>query len=285
MTTESIRYYATQGLITEPGEHGALFDGLPDDVPSLCRIAQGLLLHYGWTERYGVKLTKARFDKDANLRKVSKQLRRIIELDDSPLTEERVPASRLLGCCRDFSTLLTAMLRHKGVPARARCGFATYFAPNHYEDHWVCQYWKSGDDRWVIVDAQLDSLQRGVLGTRFDTTDIPEGLFLPAGRGWQMCRAGEADPKTFGFGKWQGMWFVRGNLIRDLLSLNKIEPLAWDAWGLMPKYENQDIPFEQMPLLDSVASATQGASPDLLAVQSIYDEQEILHAPADWEDN
>jgi len=103
-------------------------------------------------------------DKDANLRKVSKQLRRIIELDDSPLTEERVPASRLLGCCRDFSTLLTAMLRHKGVPARARCGFATYFAPNHYEDHWVCQYWKSGDDRWVIVDAQLDSLQRGVLG-------------------------------------------------------------------------------------------------------------------------
>ena len=283
MRPDALHHYATHGPITEPGEYGALFNGLPEDVHSSCRVTQGLLLHYGWTERYGVQLTKERFDRDAHLRKVSKQLKRIMELSSAPLSEERAPEDRLLGCCRDFSTLLTAILRHRGVPARARCGFATYFTPDHFEDHWVCQYWKAEENRWVIVDAQLDSLQRSVLGTAFDTTDIPEGLFLPAGRGWQMCRAGKADPETFGFGKWHGMWFIRGNLIRDLLSLNKIEPLAWDAWGLMPKYEAQDVPSEQIELLDNIASVTQGAAPDLSRAQSIYEKEETLHAPAEWE--
>jgi hypothetical protein len=283
VTANALHYYAAQGPITESGKYGALFRDLPDDIPSLCRIIQGLLLHFGWTERYGVQLNNDRFNRDANLRKVSKQLKRIIELDDKPLTEERSPANRLLGCCRDFSTLLTAILRYKGVPARARCGFATYFAPNHFEDHWVCQYWKSGEKRWVMVDTQLDRLQRELLGTRFDTTDMPEGLFLPAGQGWQICRTGKADPEAFGFGTWHGMWFVRGNLIRDLLSLNKIEPLAWDVWGLMPKYEPQDIPPEQFELLDKTAWVTHGLNPDLSTVQARYEEEESLHAPADWE--
>jgi hypothetical protein len=281
---DALHYYAAQGPIADPHQHGRLFDGLPDDIASLCRTIQGLLLHYGWTERYGVRLTDERLGRDAQLRRVSKQLERMAELSDRPLTEVRAPASRLLGCCRDFSTLLTAILRHKGVPARARCGFATYFGPGHYEDHWVCQYWKAGEERWVMVDAQLDQLQREVLDITFDTTDMPEGLFLPAGQGWRMCRSGTSDPETFGFSglHFQGMWFIRGNLIRDLLSLNKIEPLAWDAWGLAPTYGPQDVPSEQIELLDNIASVTQGTDPELSRVRSLYEAEEQLHAPVAW---
>jgi hypothetical protein len=278
-----LRYYCTQGPVTDPGEYGKLFDELPDDIPSLCAIIQGFLLHYGWAGRYGVVFSEERFNKDAQLREVSKQLKRIFELTDAPLTRERPPDIRLLGCCRDFSTLLTAILRHKGVPARARCGFATYFLPDRYEDHWICQYWNDTEKRCVTVDAQLDALQRNALGIKFDTTDMPEGLFLPAGRGWEMCREGKADPETFGFGKWHGMWFIRGNLFRDLLSLNKIEPLAWDVWGLMAEYGPQEVPPEQMDLLDKIAEVTAGMSPDLMKVQAIYNANEKLHPPADWE--
>jgi hypothetical protein len=180
---QALNYYAAHSPSTNPGEYGYLFDDLPDDVPQLVKIVQGLILHYGWTEHYGVKFSPERFYQDVFFRMVSKQLRRIIELNDTPLTEERPPEKRLLGLCRDFSTLLAVILRHKGIPARARCGFATYFRPNHYEDHWICQYWKPGKNRWAMADVQLDPFQRNALGIT-ETTDMPEGLFLPAGQGW-----------------------------------------------------------------------------------------------------
>ena len=98
-------------------------------------------------------------------------MNRIIEPSDAPLTEERPPEKRLQGCCRDFSTFLASILRYKGIAARARCGFATYFGPGHYEDHWVCQYWEAGETRWVRADAQLDTLQ-------CDADRIPGGVPL-----------------------------------------------------------------------------------------------------------
>ena len=40
-------------------------------------------------------------------------------------------------------------------------------------------------------------------------------------------------PDQFGIFDWHGQWFVQDNLVRDFLSLNKIELLPWDGWGLM----------------------------------------------------
>jgi len=106
----------------------------------------------------GVQLMGPRRD-EVQLRSIAQKLKRISELDPRPLAEVRSPDKRLVGNCRDFSVMLTAILRHQGIPARARCGFARYFIPNHYEDHWVCEYWNAARKRWVLVDAQLDELQ------------------------------------------------------------------------------------------------------------------------------
>ena len=57
---------------------------------------------------------------------------RLLEIDPSPLGRARPPERRLVGTCRDFTTFMTALLRAKGIPARARCGFGTYFLPGHY---------------------------------------------------------------------------------------------------------------------------------------------------------
>lgn len=101
------------------------------------------------------------------------------------------------------------MLRAQGVPARARCGFGTYFWPGRYEDHWVREYWNG--ERWVSVDAQLDELQRGKLGIVFDPLDLPPGQFVPASCAWQMCRSGEADAEKFGIFDMHGLWFIRAS--------------------------------------------------------------------------
>lgn len=76
-------------------------------------------------------------------------------MNDSPLTLARPLEERLVGNCRNFSTMLCAMLRYRGVPARARRGFGTYFEPNQYMDHWVCEYWKADEQRWVMVARAL----------------------------------------------------------------------------------------------------------------------------------
>lgn len=118
--------------MTDPKEYASLFDGLPRKIPALVEVVQGLLIHIFWADRYGLELPKERGGREVNLRGVAQKLKRVQELEASPLTIARPLEKKLLGNCRDFSVTLCAMLRHQGVPARARCGFGTCFRDDRY---------------------------------------------------------------------------------------------------------------------------------------------------------
>jgi hypothetical protein len=274
-----LTYYAHPGLMTDPGAHAALFEGLPTEIPALCQAVQGLLLHVFWAERYGMVLSEER-QVEVNIRPVARMLTHIREMDDRPLTAARPLAKRLVGNCRDFSTMLCAMLRHQGVPARARCGFGAYFLPNHYEDHWVCEYWKADEARWVLVDAQLDEFQQGALQIPFDPCDVPRDQFLVGGEAWHLCRAGEADPDSFGIFDMHGLWFVRGDMVRDLLALNKVEILPWDGWGLIAR-QDEDLTPDDWALLDRIAELTRVDDPPFAEVRAIYEDSR-LRMPSEY---
>ncbi len=267
--------------MTDPGEQAGLFAGLPRDVAALRDVVQGLLLHIFWAERYGEALSDER-KQEVQLRIVPRQLARIHALDPRPLTEARPPERRLVGNCRDFSVLLCAMLRHLGVPARARCGFGAYFIPGHFEDHWVCEYWNARETRWVLVDAQLDSLQRETLRIPFDPLDVPRDQFLTGGKAWQVCRRGQADPDRFGIFDMKGLWFIRGDLLRDLFALNKVEILPWDHWGLISKDE-RDLTADDLALLDQAAELTLAGDEAFDAVRSMYASEPALRMPDGWQ--
>ncbi len=273
--------YSQPGPTTDPGAHGYLFDGLPRDIPELCRVVQGLLVHVFWAERYGLQLTEARKG-EVQIRPVAAKLARIQELDGSPLTAARPLEKRLVGNCRDFAVMLCAMLRHQGVPARARCGFGTYFRPGHYEDHWVCEYWRAGERRWAMVDPQLDELQRQVLGIGFDPWDMPAGQFMTSGAAWQLCRAGQADPDRFGIFDMHGLWFVQGDLVRDFLALNKVEILPWDPWGLMAG-PGEGVPAADLALLDRLAALTLGEDGAFAELRAAYEGDPRLRVPVGWQ--
>ena len=278
--TNPLEYYACPGPMTDPGEHAALFDGLPADVPALCQVVQGILLHIFWAERYGVTLSEER-KQEVNIRPVAQKLARIRELDDRPLTVARPLDKKLAGNCRDFSVMLCAMLQHQGVPARARCGFGAYFLPNHYEDHWVCEYWNADKGRWVMVDAQLDALQRQVLEIAFDPCDVPRDQFLVGGKAWHVCRTGQADPEAFGIFDMHGLWFIRGDLVRDFLALNKVEILPWDGWGLIAR-RDEELSADDMALLDRIAALTLVDDPPFAEVRAIYERDARLRTPPEY---
>ncbi len=276
------RHYATQSIVTDPGVYRELLNDLPDDIPSLCRAIQGLLLHRWWTEQYGVTISEAQKE-EIKIRKLTRQLKRILELEDSPLTTARPPDRKLVGTCRDYAVFLTSFLRHKGIPARMRVGFATYMMPGQYIDHYLCQYWNTAQKRWLFVDSQIDDLQRMALKITFDTFDVPEDLFVTAGKAWQLSREGKVDPDLFGIFEVRGLWFIGCDMIFDIMSLNKIESHPFDIWPLMPGYRQKDYSKEYLNGMDTIAAVTGAFVPDFAKVCSLYQSEKRLQPPLGWE--
>ena len=264
-----LTYFAQYGKMTYPGRYAHLYEELPTDVPSLVKVVQGVMVHVFWGERYGLNLSEER-KAEVQLRTVERRLSHTLELDPSPLTTPRVNEQKIVGNCRDFSVTLASMLQSKGIPARPRCGFGAYFLPNHYEDHWVCEYWNEAERRWVLVDAQLDELQQNVLETSFNTLDVPRDQFIVGGAAWKLCRGGQADPDQFGIFDMHGMDFVKGDFLRDVAAFNKIELLPWDCWGLILT-EYTGLSPDDLSMLDRLADLTDSDVPDFDSVRQLYE--------------
>jgi hypothetical protein len=264
-----LNYFSQSGRMTDPGPFSDLYTDLPSDIPSLVKVVQGLVIHVFWAERYGLKLSGDR-QAEVQLRTMERRLARTLELDPDPLTFARLNGKKIVGNCRDFSITLASMLQSQGIPARPRCGFGAYFMPNHYEDHWVCEYWKESEQRWVLVDAQLDELQQNILQISFDTLDVPRDQFIVGGGAWRMCRNRQVDPGQFGIFDMNGIDFVKGNLLRDVASLNKMELLPWDCWGLILN-DYASLPPDDLSLLDQLADLTQADISDFDRIRQIYE--------------
>jgi hypothetical protein len=275
--SDILAFYASHSPMTELGRSGALVEPLPNDVAALTRVIQGLGI-YDVVARdfYGFEPPADRLS-EIHLRPIAMRLARIVELDDRALHIARAPDRRALQRCNSFALMLVAMLRAKGVPARSRCGFAAYFNPPNFEDHWVCEYWDRRERRWRLADPQIDEVWRDRLNLDFDTLDLPRTQFLTAGEAWRRCRAGEADEQRFGisFAGLRGLWFVAGSLVRDMAALNKMEMSPWDVWGAQPApQEDFDLAY-----FDELATLTHDPDSAFADVRRRYQKDAGLRVP------
>lgn len=261
-------FYAAQGQISDPGPFDVHFDDLPKELPELVRAIQGLMLHLHWANRYGITLNRIR-QEESNLRIVKDRLAKIFELNQNSLDQNRPLSCQTVGTCRDFALLLTSILRHRGIPARSRAGFGTYFTKDLFEDHWVCEYWHAGENRWIMVDPQLDPLQIETLSVEFDPLEMPKTKFVTGPQAWLRCRAKKVDPSRFGIFRMRGLDFVKGNLIRDFLALNKMEILPWDNFMLINK-SFQKMSSDEKALMDRLARITSGEDRDFLLLRAAF---------------
>ncbi|MBV9382067.1 MAG: transglutaminase domain-containing protein [Streptosporangiaceae bacterium] len=253
----TLLFYTRPAAMTSAGRHASALGTLPHDIPGLAAAAQGLLIHEHMAHGYGVTLSET--DRaSVHIRPVEQLLARIVARDSRPLHVPRAPAARLPGNCRHFTVLMTAALRARGIPARARCGFGGYFGTGMFEDHWVCEYWHAAQRRWILVDAQIDGQQRDWFNIGFDVTDVPRDRFLTAGRAWARCRSGADDPARFGLSliNEAGDWWIAANLMRDAAALCNTELLPWDCWGAMPG-PDRPVSDDLALLFDRLAALTQ----------------------------
>ena len=275
----TLAFYTEPAAMTSTGRYASLLDTLPRDIAALAAVAQGLLVHEHIAPAYGVTLT----DEDrssVHIRPVEQLLERIMTRDNRRLATNRAVADRVAGNCRHFTVLMVAMLRSQGTPARARCGFGGYFVNDIFEDHWVCEYWHARQERWILVDAQIDDRQRDMFPIDFDVTDVPRDRFLIAGEAWARCRAGAADPEAFGLSLLNeaGYWWIAGNLMRDAAALGNIELLPWDCWGAMPA-PNEQIDEDRIAMFDHLAALTRTPDTAFTELQRLCQDNERLRVP------
>jgi len=275
----TLAFYTRPGIMTSAGLHAPLLAGLPGDVAGLAAVAQGLLIHEFIAPAYGVTLSEQ--DRGTvHIRPAEGLLGQIVARDARALTAARLPAERLATNCRGFTVLMVALLRAQGTPARARCGFGGYFTEGLFEDHWVCEYWHAGQQRWVLVDAQIDGRQRELFSIDFDVTDVPRDRFLIAGDAWALCRSGAADPGKFGLSTIgeAGDWWIAGNLMRDAAALGNLELLPWDCWGAMPEAD-EAIGDARCALFDRLAALTQAPDSESAELRRLVKDDDRLRVP------
>lgn len=267
------------GFYATPGRFTTLLAGetAPAGIEDVVRVVQGLLVYDLVAQPfYGVELSPTQADA-IHERDSGALLATVKAVDDRPIEHARPPAARVGARCHAFSRLTVAFLRSQGIPARARCGFGSYFVPGQLEDHWIAEYWDDAAGRWTMVDAQLDATWRAMIGFEGDPLQITRVEFVTAGHAWRAWRRGDLDAGTCGLTAIDehGAHWIAGNLRLDLAALNKVEMLPWDVWGAgwEPGVEPTG---ELLECFDSAAALTTDPDARLSELRSRYETDDRL---------
>ncbi|MCU7725869.1 transglutaminase domain-containing protein [Actinoplanes sp. KI2] len=255
--------YARQTRFSDPRAHAKLFDPLPDDPRGIGEVIRNIVVHY--------RASGIPFELERLAEIDSRWADRLLDADrsrfDTPLTEPRAPEQRIVGCCRDFTLLTVAALRHKGIPARSRVGFADYLGPDWHYDHVVAEYWDGA--RWTAIDSQVDRY-----------VDLAPGGLRTAAQVWSEHRRGDLDVESFGVDPGdhfnRGSWFVRNYVISELAHRRGDELLLWDLWGGMYLTLGYDLEMID-EVADLLQSADAGDSRAEEKLAGIYADDERLH--------
>ena len=240
--------YVRQSSYSDPGRHAGLFDDVPPTIASVSAMSRNIVVHY---RAAGVDLPP-QSRPDVDLRWIEEILTTDQDRHHVPLDTERPAANRVQGCCRDHSLLAIAALRHHGVPARSRVGFASYLVDDWHVDHVVVEVWVEGC--WRRFDPEVaESLP--ALPDPTDITPSSDGPFLTAAQVWHGHRAGALDVGRFGvvdYTALQGESFVYAKVLCELAHRFGDELLLWDRWGAMNPHQF-DAPLQDIDLIDQVA--------------------------------
>lgn len=272
--------YLEHDIMTEIKTMKHMVTGIEKDIKTIVDYVQNILLHQHWSESYGVKLSDER-KREPFIRSFEDKLIFLSKLGYTHISDKKHDENKMIGICRDFSVVAAALCREAGIPARARCGFASYFEKGKYVDHWVLEYWNEDKKKWIMVDAQLDALQQKALKLPFDPLDVNDEYFITGPRAWLMCREGLINPELFGIFKWWGYDYLRCNLILDALSLLKLPMQPWDMWEGYKSMPIEEWTEKDYEVMDELSRLAQNVDKDYNALYEYVQSNDMIRVPED----
>ncbi|HTU73466.1 MAG TPA: transglutaminase-like domain-containing protein [Trebonia sp.] len=263
--SEITHFYRQPSPTSVLGRHAGLSPSLPGDPEALSAIVRGVLIHNFTAKVAGLSFPAERM---AHMQTVGAEsiLDNVFGLDPAPLGVERPVERKMVGFCYHFALLHCALLRATGTPARIRCGFAGYFVPQWWIDHWVTEYWDG--DGWRLTDPQV--------GRR----DLAADDFQDAVTAWDQCRGGASRPAVYGNGELWGWDELRGSLINDVAALNKVEVSGW-YWCDRLKVKPLDQPHDELDTSLDVLCRLAATAESAETIRECFDLYPDLRPPAD----
>lgn len=186
MNSNILDFYKKTSRFTDLGFYRDFVLKLPNNVKDLCLLQRMQTIHpadlrnknirnsidkvYG--DMTKVLVTRLDYEEDyfpTAQSMIAELLRRNASYDKNRDIRDKIHIT-----CRGQTLLLTSILKAKGIPARARSGFAPYiYCDGVNYDHWITEYYNKLEDRWILVDADecLSDL-------KFNPYDIPKSNFI-----------------------------------------------------------------------------------------------------------
>src|SRR3990167_1072657 len=222
------QYYSQHSVYSDPGKYRHFLSEFPDSFYDLRISVNQLFLHYADEYLLPKNFLKERYA-EMNLRYLDLIIEKLILLKNDCLIAPRKSNECIMGICRDSALLFCAILRERGISARLRSGYVTYFIPGLFLDGLITEYFNVERNRWCRVDTRTSQTQINHyhLQIDFDLSDLPDNKFVSAAAAWKLCRSGKNNPARFRSRQYRGLQVMRNRLIQDLALLNKEETLVW----------------------------------------------------------
>ena len=173
MKDEILNFYLQTSIFTNWGPYREYFKSLPDDMNELTSLLLEQTIHRQELIKSSIRLnqTGKSIDGVASeypwfgyrshddiLLTAPAIMAELNRLDERGIFHGREINKKVVITCRYVAVLLASILKAKGIPTRVRSGFASYFSNNgKFYDHWIIEYYKESENRWVIVDPDSDS--------------------------------------------------------------------------------------------------------------------------------
>lgn len=254
-------YYLRHTSNTDPGRYGYLFDSLGDDIDVLFQAARHVVEHHGGLN--AARIGPHRLA-EMDVYRVEDLLGKVAAHGVRDLREDVPLEHKTIGNCVNISKVACGMLRHKGIPARIRYAYCTYFYPRLAHEQTLVEYWLDEQGRWLRGDASMNwpVLRARKIDVEIDFRDVAEHLSKPVAKVWQACRRGEDRFDRYGNYNRVGMGHVAQKMLHDLACLNQVEMMPWD-FGAPATFFWTSRPLDSLAF-DALAEQMAGASWDEL---------------------
>jgi formylglycine-generating enzyme required for sulfatase activity len=254
-------FYRQYSSFTDPGEYSYLYKNLPDSLPELCSLIKSQFIHvYEELPKYHDQIPKERWNESHTMYPtVQSILKSLLSYDSRGLVKDRKVENRLVLACREYSMLLASILKYRGIPARVRCGFATYLNPGSYTSHIICEVWNKNEKRWMLVDPSKDMV------------DFGREQFEFGNDAWLKMQNNEIDLKLYSMMGQPGTVIITIALCHDLASILGSEYLIYQHSPILASVFQNQLTKKEMEMLSMVSESMKLIDADNLSkLQEIY---------------
>jgi hypothetical protein len=260
-------FYRQYGFYTNPGEYEPMYSNLPDSLAEICKVIKSQLIHpIADLPKYRDLIPQDRSCEDLKYPTVHTILAELKTYNPDGLIINRKPSDRLVVSCRYHAILLASILKHRGIPARVRYGFASYLYPQYHLYHVICEVWNNNEKRWMLVDPDRQMI------------DFPSQQFEFAGDAWIKYQQGKLDPNTYGVPNWWGSHPILDVVCHDLASVLGNEHIYFNRPPISADttMNVKNMPADQIDVMNKISVLMADIDANFNELQLLYNNNKQL---------